>query len=303
MKPVRQRGVCLALAWVCTSCIPLRNTLGFDHKGPDEFGVVPLAPLSVPKELRDPQQPAKSAEAIVSGAGKSAVQNLSSESQSSYGEAPEQKVAATPEVVQATRLLLGDPTAAAPVMKQKKAQASPEPKIMESKLPLQSVPEPAAAETEKPRIVIQKVAAGSVPVAQASSPTVRAAEERTPELAKAGVWKCVSPAEIKIAKQAIASAEQKDMEVKCNALVDLKPEIIVEPEPSLPPPTAQQPPQAKAKVVAKTSVVRVRRLRRKPVRARRRGVARKRRIVRRRVVRRKGTVRKMVYKHPAPKAH
>lgn len=41
-----------------TGCESVKSTLGFDHEGPDEFNIVPLAPLSVPKDyqLQDNQE-------------------------------------------------------------------------------------------------------------------------------------------------------------------------------------------------------------------------------------------------------
>lgn len=54
-------------ALLCTRCTSVKSFMGFDHGGPDEFGVVPLAPLSQPREYNNVpeatiQRPAAEAE-------------------------------------------------------------------------------------------------------------------------------------------------------------------------------------------------------------------------------------------------
>jgi hypothetical protein len=41
----------LCFCTVLTGCSSVKSILGFDHVGPDEFSVVPLAPLSIPKNV------------------------------------------------------------------------------------------------------------------------------------------------------------------------------------------------------------------------------------------------------------
>lgn len=48
---IRWLGWCVILV-LCSGCESVKSVLGFDHKGPDEFDVVPLAPLSLPKDYQ-----------------------------------------------------------------------------------------------------------------------------------------------------------------------------------------------------------------------------------------------------------